>query len=58
LTSYYSDRLLDLPALRKLAETLPKGGWHKPEVFYAYQLKLGRGVAVGRFVRRLDGRND
>jgi asparagine synthase (glutamine-hydrolysing) len=53
-----ASRALDLPALRKLAETLPKGGWHKPEVFYAYQLKLGRGVAVGRFVRRLDGRND
>ena len=52
-----ASRALDVAGMRELAATMPDTGWHKPEVVYAYQLKLARGLAAGRFVRRIDGGN-
>jgi asparagine synthase (glutamine-hydrolysing) len=52
-----ASRALDLPGMRKLAETFPNCGWQMQKVVFAYRLKLARGVAAGRFVRRVEGGN-
>ncbi|MDF2114888.1 asparagine synthase-related protein [Roseiarcaceae bacterium H3SJ34-1] len=52
-----ASRALDLPRMRKLAESLPESGWQTPEVIYAYQLTLSRALAAGRYVRRVEGGN-
>lgn len=52
-----ASRALDLPRMRKLAESFPDAGWQTEEVIYAYQLALSRGLAAGRYVRRVEGGN-
>jgi asparagine synthase (glutamine-hydrolysing) len=51
-------RALDLPRLRHLVEDWPTGNWHSPEVTQKYRLMLLRAVAVGKFIRWVEGGNE
>lgn len=61
-------RVLDLPRLRALvdrwpvdgwpADGWPADGWRSPAVERPYRFALGRGIAVGRFIRRMEGGNE
>jgi asparagine synthase (glutamine-hydrolysing) len=51
-------RALDLPRLRRLVEDWPTGNWHSPEVTRKYRLMLLRAVAVGKFIRWVEGGNE
>jgi len=48
---------LDLKRLRHLVETWPSGGWHRRAISYPYHLALSRGLAAGRFIRKVEGGN-
>jgi len=48
---------LDLKRLRHLVDTWPSAGWHRREVLYPYHLALSRGLATGRFIRKVEGGN-
>jgi asparagine synthase (glutamine-hydrolysing) len=48
---------LDLPRLRRLLDNWPSTGWHLPAIRRQYARVLGRGLSLGRFVRRLEGDN-
>jgi asparagine synthase (glutamine-hydrolysing) len=50
-------RCLDLPRLRRLVDDWPTGDWHSPRVTQSYRLALSRGLAMGRFIRRMEGGN-
>lgn len=51
-------RVLDLPRLRALIDRWPTDGWQSPTVQRSYRFALGRGIAVGRFIRRMEGSNE
>jgi asparagine synthase (glutamine-hydrolysing) len=48
---------LDHAAMRRLAETMPDGGWHNPATTQKYRLALLRGVSAGHFIRKAAGSN-
>ena len=48
---------VDHQALRGLAESLPAGGWHKPDTVQRYRLALLRGISAGHFIRKAAGSN-
>jgi len=48
---------LDLPRLRSLVENWPEGGWHQSRVRADYRFALTRGLAMGTFLRRMEGGN-
>jgi asparagine synthase (glutamine-hydrolysing) len=52
-----ASRCLDLPKLRRLVDDWPTGDWHSFKVTHAYRLALLRGIAMGRFIRRMEGGN-
>jgi asparagine synthase (glutamine-hydrolysing) len=51
-------RALDLPRLRRLVEDWPTGGWHRQDVTANYRVMLLRAVAVGKFIRWVEGGNE
>jgi asparagine synthase (glutamine-hydrolysing) len=51
-------RALDLPRLRRLVEDWPTGNWHSSAVTRKYRLMLLRAVAVGKFIRWVEGGNE
>jgi asparagine synthase (glutamine-hydrolysing) len=51
-------RALDLPRLRRLVENWPTGNWHREDITQQYRLMLMRGVAVGMFIRAVEGGNE
>jgi asparagine synthase (glutamine-hydrolysing) len=48
---------VDHAAMRGLAEAMPEGGWHKPDITQRYRLALLRGVSAGHFIRKAAGSN-
>ncbi|MFN4087733.1 MAG: asparagine synthetase B family protein [Alphaproteobacteria bacterium] len=50
-------RCLDLAKLRTLVDNWPTGDWHSPRITHSYRLALTRGIAMGRFIRRMEGGN-
>lgn len=50
-------RVLDLPRLRALVDLWPEGGWDRPRIVREYRHMLGRALAVGHFIRRVEGGN-
>lgn len=48
---------LDHEAMRRLVESMPEGGWHKPATTRQYRLALLRGVSAGHFIRKAAGSN-
>jgi hypothetical protein len=43
--------------MRRLAESMPSGGWHEGETTQKYRLALLRGVSAGHFIRKAAGSN-
>ncbi|MDR3514477.1 MAG: asparagine synthase-related protein [Azospirillaceae bacterium] len=56
--SAFARECLDLPRLRRLLENWPADGWSDPAIVDQYQHLLGRGLSLGRFVRRFEGANE
>jgi len=51
-------KLLDLARLQTMIQTWPEGdSWARHDVVWGYQSGLSRAVAVGRFVRQIEGGN-
>lgn len=48
---------LDLPRMRRMVADWPSGGWGSRAVRYPYAIGLARGLAVGRFIRQVEGGN-
>ncbi|HYW16187.1 MAG TPA: asparagine synthase-related protein, partial [Allosphingosinicella sp.] len=48
---------IDHEAMRRLAENMPEGGWHKPATTQRYRGALLRGVSAGHFIRKAAGSN-
>jgi asparagine synthase (glutamine-hydrolysing) len=48
---------VDHHAMRRLADAMPAGGWHKQAVTQQYRLALLRGVSAGHFIRKAAGSN-
>ncbi|BBE74229.1 asparagine synthetase B family protein [Oharaeibacter diazotrophicus] len=48
---------LDLPRMRRMLADWPTGGWGSRAVRYPYAIGLARGLAVGRFIRQVEGGN-
>ena len=51
-----AQRVLDIPRLRRLVDQWPKEGL-PPNATYDYRLTLSRGIAMGRFLRSIEGGN-
>lgn len=49
--------MVDHESMRRLAEAMPAGGWHKKAVTQQYRHALLRGVSAGHFVRKAAGSN-
>ena len=49
--------ILDQPRLRRLLRDWPTTGWEQPSTIINYRQALQRGVAAGRFARKLTGAN-
>jgi asparagine synthase (glutamine-hydrolysing) len=50
-------RCLDLPRMRRLLEDWPKDGWRDADTIAEYRHALLRGLAVGCFIRHVEGGN-
>ena len=48
---------LDLPRMRRMVENWPSSGWSSGEVRYPYGTALSHGLAIGRFIRQVEGTN-
>jgi asparagine synthase (glutamine-hydrolysing) len=49
-----ANKYLDMPAMSKLVEEWPEGGWPSAPVKMAYEGRLLRAVSFGRFIRRME----
>lgn len=55
--SAFARRLIDIPRLERMIADWPEGGWSRHEVVWGYLSGLNRAVAVGHFIRRIEGGN-